>query len=241
MSFKAMKRDAERILASIKVTPDGKEFVTEDMFMYVPYRFKELGLAVFGKLTKVYGAHALVTRDGHYAVRNINALFPITPKITKKVKIGDIDYLEFFFPKDSVMVSNTSLIRDNTLIYFFINEIYFTGKLPEYYDYNDMGKLLRTAKDNANSATGDNRKTVELMAAYLGRSPADPTVQLRHVLGTPNYRDGNGFHWAPMKSVFLSAQGTMSKLAGNYMADGVVSSLVHKTDVVTVTETILRS
>ncbi len=238
MSFKTLKRDNAKLISCIK-TIDHKEVALEDLFLYVPARFKEVGLLVFGKQTKVYGSHALVTMTGEYAVRNINALLPISPKVTKRVKVDGIDYYQFYFPKNTVMTLNTVLVKEDTLIYFFMNELFFVGKIPSYYTYEDMGKVLRTAKKHAGSEVGTNNKTIELLVAYQARQPNNPQLALRHQL-KPGQRDPS-FYWAPLKSVQLSAKGTANKMVGNYMYDGMISALAQKENIVTPVEKILRA
>lgn len=241
MSFNNLKRDVTKILEKITVTPTGQEVAKEDLYIYVPEHFKNINLVRIAKRVEVYGCHAIVSRDGFYAVRNVNAFYPINPRVTKVVTLNGVKYLEFFFPAGTVMVTTTTLVKEDTLIYFFVNEIYFNGKLPAYLNDSDVIKLLDSAAESAGSNVGKNRKLQQLLAAYLSRDPKNIQRELRFAIHDGTYKPGDPFRWTGLKNVFTAAKGALNKTVGAYLDDGIVSALNTRDGVVTPVEKILRA
>lgn len=239
-SFDALTRNASRVLEGIRVTPTKQEVVLEDMFLYIPEHFMHINLAVIGRRTLVYGCHALVTRDGQYAVRNINAMMQINPLVSKTVLIDGVKYLEFFFPKDTVMTVTTEAVKEDTVVYFLFNELFFNGKRPSFMNYSDMVKITDTSGKHAGSGIGSNRKTIQVLAAFLARDPGDYHKEYRFALHDPKYNPKDGFYWAGMKNTFLSRKGVFNKLVANYAEDGITSSLKQTDGVTTPLERVLR-
>ncbi len=235
-----LMRDAARVHSYLKELPGGQLFTTKACKIQVPEHFISRGLGEVGVDTYVYGIYALIFEDGVYAVSNINAMIPITPSKILTTKIKEVPYYEFYFEENSVIIPDLNLVRSDGLIYTVFDELIFHGKIPWYFNYEDVGKLFSSAKKHSNSGVAQSYETIELIASMLAREHNNRTKYYRTSVQdekdlkvAPDY--------VPLMSVFYSATNTLNKLAGNYFTDGLVSALVTPTKETERIETILRA
>lgn len=181
----------------------------------------------------------MINETGRYTVRNINALIELNPNKTEVVKIGSVDYHQFEFDAYQVMIKTSNIIKRDNIIYNIFDEFLFKGKVPWYLEYEDLGKLLDTAKKFANSDVGKNQDVIEFIVSMIARTSNDRTINIRHILN--NYKDLHDISYVPLSSVFYSVNTTINKLSGSYFNDGIVSALVKKTDDISEIEKILRA
>ena len=106
-------------------------------------------------------------------------------------------------------------------------------------EYEDLGKLLDTSKELANSDVGKNQDVIEFIVSMISRNKNDRTINIRHILNS--YKDLHDISYVPLSSVFYSVNTTINKLSGSYFNDGIVSALVKKTDDTSEIEKILRA
>jgi hypothetical protein len=213
-----------------------QELVTEPLRIYSPLRYKRNGLVTVGEPALVWGVHAIVTEDGRYAVRNINARLPINYTHITEDTIDDEEYMVFHIAANSVMIPNTRYNKDDVLIYYFFDELFFQGHRPWYLNYDDIGNVIQTANVAANSPIGKDRVILQILTAHLGRSASDLRTYYRHTDTSKQE-----MKWVGLSSISLAVEGTFNKIIGNYMSKGITSALANPSSVVTPQEKILRS
>lgn len=235
------KRDAAHVLSHLVENPAGQILTKTACKIQVPVRFSEVGLGDIGINTYTYGLFSIIMETGEYAVCNVNAIVELNPFKLSITTIDEVDYHEFFFDKGDVVIKTTDLIKKETLLYNVFDEFIFKGKIPWYVEYEDLGKLFDTAKYHAGSNVGINLEVIEFIASMVSRSKQDRTQYIR--LAGEQYKDFSleTIDYVALKSVFYSVNSTINKLAGSYMADGIVSALVIPTTRVEKIESILRS
>ncbi len=237
--MKKLIRDPELAKSLLVKNEAGQVLAKEKCYIQVPARFSNIGLGQVGVDTIIYGCYAMINEAGRYTVRNINALIELNPNKTEVIKIGSVDYHQFEFDAYQVMIKTSNIIKRDNIIYNIFDEFLFKGKVPWYLEYEDLGKLLDTAKKFANSDVGKNQDVIEFIVSMIARTSNDRTINIRHILN--NYKDLHDISYVPLSSVFYSVNTTINKLSGSYFNDGIVSALVKKTDDISEIEKILRA
>lgn len=237
------KRNAEAVLAQVVTSQNGQVTCKVPCKIHVPVRFTEgaVGLGQVGIDTYTYGLFAIILESGEYAVCNIVALMNINPYKQTTVTIDEVDYHEFHFEKNQVMIKNSVLVKRDELIYNVLDEVVFKGKVPWYVDYIDLGKIFDTAQKFAGSNAGETPEVIEFIASMVGRSSSDRTKFIREVATDYKGYKGDNVSFVPLKSVFYAVNNTVNKLAGSYFSEGVVSALVVPSEQASRVETLLRA
>lgn len=235
------KRNAEVVLSNLHKNPTGQVLCKKNCKIQVPVRFSEVGLGEIGMTVFTYGLFALILESGEYSVLNVNSILELNPYKITMVTIDDVDYHEFHFDAGQVVIKTSSLIQSNTLIYNVMDEFIFKGKIPWYVGYEDVGKLLDTAKYHADSDVGQNPEVMEFIASMITRSAEDRTKYIRSVAETYEDFDVKNISYVPLKSVLWSVNNTVNKIAGSYFSEGVVSALVNPSHSTEQVERLLRT
>lgn len=217
----------------------GEVITKENCYIQAPARFPDIGLGQVGVETIIYGCFALISESGKYTVCNINSLLELNPSRTKTIQINEVDYYQFEFDAYQVIIKTDNLVKRDNIIYNIFDEFLFKGKVPWYIEYEDLGKILDTAKEFANSDVSKNQDVIEFIVSMIARNKIDRTINIRHILNS--YKDLHDISYVPLSSVFYSVNTTINKLSGSYFNDGIVSALVNKTDDTSEIEKILRA
>lgn len=235
-----MKRDADRIKQVIHESPEGQVITKANCKIQVPSRFLDRELAIVGEDIYVFGVYALILEDGTYSVCTICAMQKIAPYKVEQVSVGGVKYHEFSFSEGDVVIKDTTLVKNDLLMYNLIDEIYFKGKVPWYINYEDLGKLFNTSRIHANSGINDSLATIELLASIAARNPDNLMEHYCLAVEDREHLISNPPTFVPLSSVYYSRPGTLHKIAGPYFNDGIISALVSQSDTVDNVERLLR-
>lgn len=207
----------------------------------VPVRYSTVGLGQVGLDTYVLGLFPIILESGDYTVCNVNSLVELNPSKVTIVIIDDVEYHEFFFDKETVIVKNTMLVKRESLMYNMFSEFIFKGKIPWYVEYDDLGKLFDTSNSHAGSRINKNLEVIEFIASLITRHKDDRSKYLRNVGKTYSDFSLDKLAYVPLSSIFYSVTNTVNKISGSYFNDGVTSALVNPTTKVEKIEKILRA
>lgn len=230
MDVKKLIRKPEMVKAVLKELSDDSVICTKTVKIQVPARFEKRRLVEFGDHTFVIGIFPIIVDDTYYAVSNVIAMMMIKPTFSHRIKIEDVDYIEFVFEEGATVFANTHLLQKDTLIYNVYDEILAKGKAPWHIGYEDMGRLLESAGKFAGSKIGSNQEVVEVLVSILSRHPDHRKLQYRQVIKSREDLITNPPIFIPLKSVSYIATNTLSKLAGAYFNEGVISALNEPTE-----------
>lgn len=206
----------------------------------VPVRYSTVGLGQVGLDTYILGLFPIILESGDYTVCNVNALVELNPSKVTVVTIDDVEYHEFFFEKETVVIKNTNLVKREDLMYSIFSEFIFKGKIPWFVEYNDLGKLFDTAESHAGSRVNKNLEVIEFIASLITRSKQDRSKYIRNIGNIPSDFSLDKIDYVPLSSIFYSVTNTVNKISGSYFKDGVTSALVNPTTKVEKIEKILR-
>lgn len=235
------RRNPTSVLAQLVTNSAGQVSTRQKLYVYLPVRFAERELAEIGAQVTSVGMLCFALESGEYSVMNVMSRIKFSPKRVSKVSFDEVEYYQLEFDPNSVVIVSTEVLRDNTVIYPLLDEFIFRGKVPWYFEYDDLLRMFDTANSHASSRTGEVPETIEAIVSIIARDPKNRKELIRHLL---NGKPVNGKlkpAWVPLASVQYSVSNPLSKFAGGYFNDGVVSALVSPSDSVSSVEKVLRS
>jgi len=227
-----MKRDPA-YFKSIITQVDNKLITKENIKIEFPKRYINKGLAKIGDNIEVYGIFAII-KDDKYCVSNIPAMVYTSPILINEKLINDAEYIVFEYGKDSTIVNDITVLKNNILTEALFQEFIISGKMPWFIEYQDVIIMFKNMVKYAASAIGENHISSELITSYIARSKKD--IKLFH-RNAPN----DEYMFVPLDDVFYSANSTFAKLAGNYFNDAVVSAITQPEKSPTKLEKLLRT
>lgn len=236
-----LKRNPSLVLSQLVENASGQVLCKVPCKIQVPYRYSERGLGEVSIRTFTYGYFPIILETGDYAVMNVCALVELDPYKVMITTIDEIDYHEFYFEANQVVIKSGDLVKNTDNIYNIVDEFIFKGKIPWYVEYEDLAKLFDTAKDHAGSNVGENQEVMEFIASMVARSKDDRSKYIREVMTAKADTSLDKIDYVALSSVFYSVKSTVNKIAGSYFSDGVVSALVNPSDKAEKIERILRA
>ena len=117
------------------------------------------------------------------------------------------------------------LPRQDTYVFQLFDEIASRAHIPWYMNYEDLGRILETAKYHANANVGTSPEIIELFISLVTRSPKDRHMYYRQVVKTDDDLKRILPDYISVRDVEHGATNTSTKFAGSYMDDGVISAL----------------
>jgi hypothetical protein len=229
-------RDASAVKATL-IRSNKAVVTTTGCTIIFPERFVKRGLATLSDKNYISGGYALVLPDGKYSVCNVNAMMQVLPSRIEKTKFPDGKYYKLTFQPNSVLLVDTTLVKDAGVIEKIFDEYVFKGNVPWYVEYNDLGMLFDTSAKHAGSAVNKNLAIIELLASMLARDPRDPKIPYRLV--ADEIKSPPSF--ISLMNVYYAAATTLNKLVGGNFDKGVVGALVQTTTEVSRIEKALRA
>lgn len=241
MDPRKLIRSPEVIKGQLKKQPDNTVMTIKGCKIYIPSRFSERDLAYIGVENFIVGMFAMTVDDTHYSFCNINGLIQITPDAINKVNIQGDEYYEFVFLKGSTVIKNTVLVVNDILVFRIYDEFISKGNFPWYMNYDDAGKLFKTAGKHGGTSVGSNPEVVEMLIATLFRDAKNRNVCLRTLINKKEDLKTLNYVTIPLRSVAYAASNTTNKLAGSYFSVGLTSALVNPSERTEKIEAILRA
>jgi len=226
----AIKESLKQIGSVIKTT--------KPLRVMFPERFISNNLAFMGSSIKLVGCFAIVNEKNEYGVFLIPTFYNLTPFNVSEAEIdGDVNTV-LEFEENSVFISNTNIVKTESMYYDIFDEFYTKGKLPWYIGYELAADIFIEAKKFSGSDIGKNPIPYELLAAITSRSRKDKNIQLRHTL-----KDKKDLSRVVvgLNNIYYSFDNTASKLFGGYYKQGVTAAIVNKETETTAVADILRT
>lgn len=231
-------RDGSSVLKTLSVN---KNIIScsEDVAIHVPTRFMDRELGTIGTDTSALGIIPIIHRTtGRYTLLSINAIVSLfTPIASDIITIEDTEYYEFLYDKDDPIM-DINVVRRDKIMYNIIDEFLLKAKVPWYMNYEDLAKFLDTAESHGGSKVAENLEVIELLVSIVGRHKHDLKKQIRY--SNDKSEVNKDIAYVPLTSVMYSVRGTVNKLVGAYMDEGIVSGLVTKSTESSTIEKMLR-
>lgn len=219
-------RNAAKVKAELVKNEGGQVICKSSCRVHTPVRFVERDLSRIGVRTYLFGIFPIILETGEYAVMNVCGRVEISPSRTTMVTLDEVDYYEFQFEAGDVLITTDDILQDDKIIYFVLDELVFQAKVPWYLGYDDMGKLLDSARHYSDSRAAEVLETVESLISVIARPKVNNEVYLRSQLDTLKNLGSDNIQFIPLTSVHLTVSGTVNRIGGSYFEPAVEGALV---------------
>jgi len=233
-----LKHNPEAIKKKV-VVRDGKMYAKEELYIIFPERFVDVGLATLGGSVNLVNIYIIVDKDGNYSRTSLALMTNYTP-----VSIDRFNYLEkpqvkLTFGKDSIMTNNMNSVKDESALYDVLDEMLIKGNTPWYLGYNDLVSIFTEARRYNGSDLGDNLVPISVILSIIARDKNDTKKLFRYSLKNKedSFKEAD---FISLSNVFDGYNNNMARLTGNYLQDGITSSLVNEDEMVTPIEKMIR-
>lgn len=224
LNIEKLKHNPNVIKESLKQV-GGVVKTTKPLRVFFPERFTSKDLAFMGSTVKLVGYFAIVNEKNEYGVMIIPAFYELAPFNVSNLEVdGDVNTV-LEFEAGSVFISNTNIVKTESLYYDVFDEFFVKGKLPWFLSYEMTSDIFLESSKYSGSGIGKNPISYELLTAITSRSVKDKNVQLRHTIkdNKPVLRSVVG-----LNNIYYSFDNTASKLFGGYYGQGVTAAIVNK-------------
>lgn len=234
-------RNAQVVLANLQELPDNSVVTKKGCKIYIPSRYTERELAEVGIETRTVGLYAMTVEDKYYSVCSVNAIMELAPSSTNKIRIGGDEFYEFVFDPGAVVIKNTMLVKDDSVLFKLYNELFSKGNIPWFLNQEDLSNVFATASYHAGANIGQTPEVIDVLVSLIARDPKDRTINYRTVVKSREDMKTNPPTYIALKSVIYASTNTTNKIAGSYFSTGVLGSLVYPAERTEKIEEILRS
>lgn len=242
MNVAGLKRDPDKIKASLYYTEDGKLITKTGCKIILPSSYVEKGLIVIGKRTDIVGCYAMVVGDEFIATSIVPSMMPISPDANQEITIDEDKFIVFQFDKGSVICPNVNLVRRDIFVYEIYKEFYSGGKVPFYFTELDVGRLTRQTQLYNGLTLAETDAPMDLVSAYITRLDSNPKEFLRNHLKGPLDSDSNPKPtYVPLTSVAFGAQDVTAMISGAYLDEGITTALITDVKEISPMEEIYRT
>lgn len=215
-------------------------WATEPLRIQFPERFLDTGLASLKDVKYVLLFCAYINEQNEYAISHVPSLATVEPDRITKVIVDDIPMVELHFNKGSKVISNTNLVVSDNLVHTIYVELYGQGRIPWYYDMEDLPLFFRDSVYYNNLRLGSDPVLYEYITSVISRDPDDPSRLYRHRQNPKETFLSNPPVITPFRNVSEMATNFTARTAGSYFHDGLLSTLNNPSDRPERMETLLR-
>ncbi|EKD89578.1 MAG: hypothetical protein ACD_33C00041G0005 [uncultured bacterium] len=199
---------------------DGKIYTKKKAFIEFPKYYENKELLTIETNIFLYGVFAIII-DDKYSVSTIPTMLQTNPVIIEEFIKDDVEFIRFIYGKDSVIIDNTSIVRNKILSYKIFESFYVNGNVPWYIEYEDLVKILDNMPHYADSNIGSSHIANEVICSFITRVKENKTIF--HRLDAKKE-----YSYVDLTNIYYSAISTLNKCAGSYFSDGLVSAIVQK-------------
>lgn len=239
MNVKGLKRDPSLAKKHFVTAKDGALMTNVACSIMIPKRFVEVKLATVGSENKTVGICAWIVGNSYFITKT-NAFIPLTPSsITEKDVDGDC-YVMYNFDANTVVSPSLDLVKNSGIVYHIFTEIIAKARVPWYLNYLDRCSIFDSAIKHAGTRITEQIEVTELIVAHNTRLKTDRSKLLRTSI--KSVADLTEKEQVPtsIRTIEYSASSTLTRVAGSYMARGVVSALNNPSERVEKIEEYLR-
>lgn len=212
----------------------------EPLRIQFPERFAERDLAVLEDVSYILGCMAVITEDNYYASSMVTAMLKTEPDRIGRVVVDDIGYIELYYDKGSKLIASTDPVVNDNLPHRVYTELLGKGRIPWYYDYEDIPRLFAQSAKYNGVTLGADPAIWEYVASYLCRDPEDPTRYFRQVPNAKEVLKTLRPYFIALRNVSFGSTNMTSKLGGSYYDPGMTSTLANPSDRAERFESMLR-
>lgn len=240
MDISKVRWDAAAVMSTLKSLPNGRVMTTTGCKIHVPESFRGHDLMTMGAEISVLGYFVILLDDGRAARNMTPSMFRMRPATVQLVEVAGKSYYELTFAKGTSVIESREIFIDDIIIFSIFDEILASGRIPWYYDYDDMGRIFKNLPKYTKRQLVPTISIGEMFIAQTCRLVSDRTVPLRMEAGKGN-KLKHPYEFVALRNVQFGANDTLSKIAGaRAQTDGFDGAIVNPTESVKPMESLLR-
>ena len=235
-----LTRDPNYIKSLLKDTDDAL-ITNKDLFVMFPQKFIDRDLSSLGNTCHILGLISIIDIDSKkYSVTTVPARLETQPSEIDTTIVNNMEYVVLKIDKDSEFITSKKVLKESDFVFDVMDLLLIIGKIPRYYDYNDIVKIFANVRKYTGEKAADNQLTFELLTAMVARDAEDWNKYYRDILESMKDVGKKDLAWVGLENIWFSFRSTLSKLAGAYMKKGVVSAIINPEKEISDLEHVLR-
>lgn len=205
---------------SIVELKDGAYYCKEPVNIEFPKWYQDKQMFDIADNTYLYGIFSIHCGN-KYSVSVIPTVLVTAPILITEVERFGEPYIQLRYGKGDRIIESEKVIQHSFLSYNFFDADFMQGKVPWFLTYEDLCRILDNMVQYAASNLGANLVSNEVVVSFITRLLKNKGVFYR-------LKPGEEYTFVDLMDVRYSTLSTLSKLAGNYFDEGLVSALVHQ-------------
>jgi len=199
-------------------------FIGKSLRAVIPKRYETYGLMSVTNTVQTIGIMDLIIDEKFNAHLHLMGLIEMDPSDISSETIDGIEYLALTFTSGDLFLTNTTIVKNQALIYAIYTEFVDRGKMIYTMGYEDLIWLFDSAKEMCDAALPMDHAMFEVIYAHLARKADDKFVPYR-------YTDMKGdFSFIPLRDVSFAPNSTTARLMGSYFSDSTLASLLNENE-----------
>lgn len=199
---------------------DGAYYCKEPLNIEFPKWYQDKQMFDIADKMYLYGIFSIHHKD-KYAVSIIPTVIVTNPILTTEVERDGQPYIQLRYGKGDRLIESEKVIQHSFLSYNFFDANYMQAKVPWFITYEDLCKIMDNMVPYAASNLGANLVGNEVVTSFVTRLKSDKRKFYSSDPSKP-------YAYVDLMDVRYSTMSTLSKIAGNYFSEGLISSLVQQ-------------
>jgi hypothetical protein len=198
-------------------------------------KFQAYDALTIGDTVTTPGVMDMIFDNKYHVGLNLLASFTIVPSDMGRMTYNNIEYLVLHLKEGDVFMTSYRVIQDPHIVYVLWSEFVTQGKVPYFFQYQDMLRLFAHARELTGQGIGVSASVFEGIIAHLSRDRDKISIQYRLTDQT------KPFKMVALNSVSQAPTSTIARINGSYFRDqGMTSALRWQVDETQPFENILR-
>ncbi len=222
---KAIPRDGAKVAAVTRTISDGDRkqlLTTKDVYIYVPKRFEEVGMARIEESFSTMGYYAMVS-EGFYGVVATPAFLNFSPSSVQTVKVGEDEFFELYFEANSLIMESTRCFKDSTNAYLIYNEFLAKPNMCLFFNYDDALMCMSLLAPYAGLSLEKTNVATEIIIATITRSDKDLNESYRHAVAKDAKAEPE---YIGLRNIQYGVTNLPTAVMGSYSDIGIDSMLI---------------
>lgn len=213
------KRDQD-FMNSVVVLKDGAYYCNQPVNIEFPKWYQDKQMFDISDNTYLYGVFSLHCGD-KYSVSVIPTVLVTAPIMITEVDRNGEPYLQLRYGKGDKIIESEKVIQHSFLSFNFFNSNFMQGKVPWFLEHEDLCRIMDNMVQYAASNLGANLVSNEVVVSFITRSKKNLSKFYR-------INPDGEYTYIDLMDVRHSTLSTLSKFAGNYFDEALVSALVQQ-------------
>ena len=199
-------------------------FTGDKLEIFIPMRYQTKNYLIIEDKIQALGIFSLRVNGSIDGGLQIPAMIQIDAAETRNETIDGEPYFVCVLNKNNRIMTTTTLVKNDRVIYFMWTEFLSLGRMPKYMTYDSATTLFDDLKEITGKGTGVDHSLIEVILAHVYRDPNDLNIFYRHT----------GMRQPPaqisLRDVGYGAATTHSRIIGSYADIGRNSALLNQSE-----------